>query len=71
MNYKGTKATKADLPASGNVQGDVWHITADGSEWAWNGTAWEELGTALDLSGYVEESEIGLATNDDIDALFT
>ena len=70
MNYKGTKATTSALPASGNAQGDVWHITADGSEWAWNGTAWEELGTALDLSGYVEESEIGLATNDDIDALF-
>ena len=70
MSYKGTKATTSALPASGNAQGDVWHITADGSEWAWNGSAWEELGTALDLSGYVEESEIGLATNDDIDALF-
>ena len=70
MDYKGTKAAKTDLPASGNKKGDVWHITADGSEWAWNGTAWEEMGTALDLSGYVEESEIGLATNDDIDALF-
>ena len=70
MNYKGTKATTAALPSSGNVQGDVWHITADGSEWAWNGSAWEELGTAVDLSGYVEESDLGLATTDDIDALF-
>lgn len=70
MNYKGTKATTSALPTSSNTKGDVWHITADGSEWAWNGEAWEELGTALDLSGYVEESEIGLATNDDIDALF-
>lgn len=71
MNYKGTKATTSALPSSGNAQGDVWHITADGSEWAWNGSAWEELGTAVDLSGYVEESDLGLATNDDIDALFT
>lgn len=70
MNYKGTKATTAALPTSGNVQGDVWHVTADGSEWAWNGSAWEELGTAVDLSGYVEESDLGLATTDDIDALF-
>lgn len=70
MNYKGTKATTSALPSSGNATGDVWHITADGSEWAWNGTAWEELGTAIDLSGYVEESEIGLATTEDIDDLF-
>lgn len=70
MNYKGTKATTSALPSSGNATGDVWHITADGSEWAWNGSAWEELGTAIDLSGYVEESEIGLATTEDIDELF-
>lgn len=70
MNYKGTKATTSALPASGNETGDVWHVTADGSEWAWNGSAWEELGTAIDLSGYVEESEIGLATSGDIDELF-
>ena len=70
MNYKGTKASTAALPSSDNVQGDVWHVTADGSEWAWNGTAWEELGTAVDLSGYVEESEISLATNAQIDAIF-
>ncbi len=70
MNYKGTKATVSALPASGNSQGDVWHVNADGSEWAWNGSTWEELGTAVDLSGYVEESEIGLASNDDIDAMF-
>lgn len=70
MNYKGAKATINDLPASGNIQGDVWHITADGSEWAWNGSAWEELGSIVDLSGYVEEDDLGLATNEDIDALF-
>lgn len=70
MNYKGTKATTSALPVSGNEQGDVWHVTADGAEWAWNGSAWEELGTAVDLSGYVEEDDLGLATTDDIDALF-
>lgn len=52
MDYKGTKATVSALPTSGNETGDVWHITADGSEWAWNGSTWEELGSAVDLSGY-------------------
>ena len=70
MNYKGTKATVSALPDSGNVTGDVWHVTADGGEYAWNGSAWEELGTAIDLSGYVEDSDLGLATTSEIDALF-
>lgn len=71
MNYKGTKATVAALPSTGNAQGDVWHVTADGGEYAWNGSEWEPLGSVVDLSGYVEDSDLGLATTDDIDALFT
>ena len=53
LHYKGTKATVAALPSTGNTTGDTWHITADGSEWAWDGTEWQELGTAVDLSNYV------------------
>lgn len=71
FNYKGTKATIGDLPVSGNMTGDVWNVIADGSDWAWNGTAWEELGTTIDLSGYVQDTDIGLATNQDIDNMFT
>jgi hypothetical protein len=52
LHYKGTKASVANLPTSGNTIGDVWHITADGSEYAWDGSVWQELGTAIDLSGY-------------------
>lgn len=70
MDYKGTKATVADLPSSGNKKGDVWHVTETGGEYAWSGSAWESLGTAIDLSGYVEDADLGLATNADIDALF-
>lgn len=56
LHYKGTKATVSALPGSGNMTGDVWHITADGSEWAWDGSSWQELGTTVDLSGYVPSS---------------
>lgn len=56
LHYKGTKAAVSNLPTSGNVTGDVWHITADGSEYAWDGSTWQELGTATDLSGYVPTS---------------
>lgn len=68
LHYKGTKATVAALPSSGNTTGDVWHVTADGSEWAWDGSDWQELGTAVDLSGYVPTSRTvnGKALTSDI-----
>jgi len=71
LHWKGTKATVSALPSSGNTTGDVWHVTADNGEYAWNGSAWEELGSTMDLSGYVETSDLGLATTSEIDALFT
>ena len=70
LNYKGTVATTSLLPASNNSTGDVYHVTADGGEYAWNGSAWEPLGSEIDLSGYVETSDISLATTADIDDLF-
>lgn len=68
LHYKGTKATVSALPSSGNTNGDVWHVTADGSEWAWDGSDWQELGTAVDLSGYVPTSRTvnGKALSSDI-----
>ena len=50
--YQGTKATVDALPTSGNKKGDVWTVSADGSEYVWDGTKWEYLGAILDLSGY-------------------
>jgi hypothetical protein len=54
LRYLGTKATYNDLPASGNKNGDVWHVTADEYEYVWNGTAWEELGAPHDFVGTTE-----------------
>lgn len=71
LHYKGTKANVSALPSTGNKTGDMWHVTADGGEYAWNGSAWEEMGSEIDLSGYVEDSDLGLATTEEIDALFT
>lgn len=69
MDYKGTKATVAALPTTGNKQGDVWHVTEDDNEYAWNGTAWEELGAIVDLSGYVEDSELVPITSTEINTI--
>ena len=58
MTYKGTKANYAALPSTGNTTGDVWHLIDTGAEWAWDGSAWQELGTAIDLSNYLTTSDI-------------
>lgn len=74
MTYKGTKARVSDLPASDNEKGDAWHIDEDGSEWAWNGLVWEELGKAIDLSGYrsaAAQDEIDQAQDTAIAAKYT
>lgn len=61
--YKGSVATYADLPTTGQKVGDVWNVeTADpdhgikaGDNVAWDGTQWDILGgNHHDLSGYAQ-----------------
>lgn len=68
--YKGVKATVAELPASGNRVGDMWHVTETGGEYAWDGSAWEEMGGIVDLSAYVRFSDITIVSESAIDAMF-
>lgn len=56
--YAGSVATKTELPTSATV-GDVYNVESDGMNYAWNGTAWDSLGTIHDL-----------ATDSEIDAIF-
>ena len=53
--YKGTVATYADLPSLNLTIGDVYNVESDGSNYAWDGTAWDKLGGDIDLSGYQEK----------------
>lgn len=60
--YKGSVATYADLPTTGQKIGDVYNVeTADpdhgikaGDNVAWNGTKWDVLAGNHDLSGYAQ-----------------
>lgn len=65
LNFKGTKATIAELPADGKV-GDVWHVTAKSAEYVCTavGNHWEELGSVIDLSAYetITDAETKIAT---------
>lgn len=56
FRYKGTKATQAELPGSGNQTGDVWYVTEKDTEFVWKGSEWEEFGPAIDLSSYATQA---------------
>lgn len=52
MTYKGSVATVADLPSSGNKVGDFYNVTATGENYAWDGSAWDKVGDILDTSTF-------------------
>lgn len=56
MSYKGTVATVEDLPSSATV-GDVYNVTDTGMNYAWNGSQWDALGSDIDLSNYITNTQ--------------
>lgn len=59
VRYRGGVATYEDLPADA-VEGDLYEVYADNSEWCFNGEKWFEYGktTDIDLSAYAEKEEV-------------
>lgn len=68
--YKGSVATYADLPSSGNTTGDVWDVQATGLNYAWDGTGWDPLGQYVDTSLFWAKADLVAITTAQIDALF-
>lgn len=73
--YKGSVATYADLPSSGQTAGDVWDVQETGVNYAWTGTAWDALGNYVDTSLYWtnqsgQNNSLIPITTAQIDALF-
>lgn len=64
LDYKGTKDTYEELPTKGNKKGDVWNVVAAhgttpaGTNYAWDGAAWDPLGGTIDLSGYYTKTQV-------------
>lgn len=66
LNWKGVKDTTDEIKAIALAKkGDVYHSNEDGSEWVCtqdistvDDSAWEELGTSIDLSGYYTKDEV-------------
>ncbi len=62
LKYCGSKTDYSDLPATGNSKGDVYNVvnaygtTPAGTNYAWDGSAWDPLGGTVDLSSYQTKS---------------
>lgn len=48
--YKGSVATVADLPSTGNTVGDVYDVQSTDMNYAWNGTEWDQLGGTFTIT---------------------
>lgn len=66
LNWRGVKDTTDEIKAIAPAKkGDVYHSNEDGSEWVCtedistvNDSAWTELGTPIDLSGYYTKTDV-------------
>lgn len=66
LNWKGVEENISDITDKAPAKkGDVWHANEDGSEWVCtqdittpDSSAWTELGTPIDLSGYYTKAEV-------------
>lgn len=51
FHYKGSVATYADLQNVSNpAVGDVYNVQADGMDYAWDGTTWDNLGSIITIA---------------------
>lgn len=64
MFYKGSVATVADLPASGNAVGDMYNVAESGRNYVWDGSAWDDCGGVVDMSGFVPLSSFSAHVGD-------
>ena len=67
--YKGSVATVADLPSSGNTAGDVYNVEDSGINYAWTGSAWDALGGSFDASTLWAKDELVAITTAEIDTI--
>lgn len=54
--YVGTVATVNDLPTTSTI-GYVYNVLDTGMNYAWDGSKWDPLGSEIDLSNYVKNTD--------------
>ena len=66
--YKGTVATYNNLPTNAEV-GHLYNVTDTGKNYVWNGTEWDDQGGTVDLSNYLQTTDLVSITNAEIDTI--
>ena len=56
--YKGSVPTYTALPAENLETGDVYNVIDTDMNYAWTGTAWDPLGSTVDLSPYYTANQV-------------
>ena len=70
FKYKGSVATYADLEEIEDPEvGDVYNVIETEKNYAWSGTAWDDLGGIVDLSNYWSKEDLIPLTREDIDEI--
>lgn len=59
--YKGTVASVSNLPTTSTV-GYVYNVSDTGMNYAWDGTKWDALGSEIDLSNFVKNTDFATST---------
>ena len=55
--FRGSVATYANLPTTGQVVGDVWNVEDTGANYAWSGSEWDKLSETVDLTPYLTKED--------------
>ena len=55
--FRGSVATYANLPTTGQVVGDAWNVEDTGANYAWTGTEWDKLSETVDLTPYLTKAD--------------
>ena len=69
--YRGSVASYEALPVKNVEMGDVYNTELTGMNYAWNGSAWDALGQAVDTDALWKKEEMTLITTAQIDAMFS
>ena len=70
--YKGSVATYDDLTTKQSTAqtGDVYNVEDTGGNYAWTGKEWDSLGSTIDTSIFIKNTELTELSNEEIDAIF-
>ena len=75
LKFKGSVNSYANLPTSNVTVGDTYNVLTAynnhpaGTNWSYTENGWDALGGAIDLSGYVLNSDLVEITNAEIDTI--